>query len=174
MSEIKGRIGGNELVWNAPPKGQNGTAVVHIQGQSIEVRWRRDSSGLWLETPNGVSGFDFQREVSDEGLISFRVSQRGTPHAWAGLHFSRAGEDMAVAAQGAKKKGVRVRAQMPGKIIRISVTAGDNVEKDQSLAVMEAMKMENEIRATQSGVVSKVSVTAGQAVESGAELFVIG
>ena len=71
------------------------------------------------------------------------------------------------------KKSARVRAQMPGKILRISVKIGEVVEKGQTLMVMEAMKMENEIRATQSGLIDQVKVSEGQAVETGADLCTI-
>jgi 3-methylcrotonyl-CoA carboxylase alpha subunit len=86
----------------------------------------------------------------------------------------RAGEESAAAGAAAgPKKGVRVRAQMPGKIISISAKPGDVVEKEQPLLVMEAMKMENVIRAPQAGKIGQVKVTAGQAVETGADLCVI-
>jgi glutaconyl-CoA decarboxylase len=69
------------------------------------------------------------------------------------------------------KKGVKVKSQMPGKILRIHVKAGDAVKKGQSLLVMEAMKMENEIKSLQDGVIKEVKVTEGQAIETGAELI---
>ncbi|MFN7685823.1 MAG: biotin/lipoyl-containing protein, partial [Oligoflexia bacterium] len=69
---------------------------------------------------------------------------------------------------------VRVRAQMPGKIVKVMVAQGQTVEKDQILLVMEAMKMENPIKASQAGVVVKVTVTEGQAVETGADLMQLG
>ena len=71
------------------------------------------------------------------------------------------------------KKNLRVRAQMPGKILRLNLKAGDSVEKGQTILVMEAMKMENEIRAPHSGKVSHLKVSEGQAVETGADLCVI-
>ena len=72
------------------------------------------------------------------------------------------------------KKSMRVRAQMPGKIVRVLVKVGDEVAKDQPLLVMEAMKMENEIRATAPGRIETLKVSEGQAVESGADLILIG
>ena len=63
-----------------------------------------------------------------------------------------------------------VRAMMPGRIVRVSVAAGQNVRKGDPILVLEAMKMENEIQAAADGVVDGVFVEAGQTVESGAEL----
>ena len=135
--------------------------------------WRRDADGIWLELPDGLHGFDIQAEAGDEGRSVYQVNERSGENFWQGLSYLHAGEEQAAAGTSGAKKGVRVRAQMPGKILRINVKAGATVEKGQSLIVMEAMKMENEIRATQAGVVAQVKVTEGQAVETGADLCVL-
>jgi biotin carboxyl carrier protein len=67
----------------------------------------------------------------------------------------------------------RVTAPMPGKIVRVSATVGQEVEADECLVVMEAMKMENEIRSPRDGRVKDVVVKEGQAVESGALLILV-
>ena len=61
----------------------------------------------------------------------------------------------------------RIQAQMPGKVVRMLVEAGDTVDYDQGLLVVEAMKMQNEIRAPKGGTVKEIGVAAGQAVNSG-------
>ena len=61
-------------------------------------------------------------------------------------------------------------APMPGLIVRVNVSPGDQVQAGQGLVVMEAMKMENELRASGNGKVSAVRVTPGTAVEKGAVL----
>ena len=60
---------------------------------------------------------------------------------------------------------------MPGKIISISVKAGDTVEKGQPLLVMEAMKMEHTIAAPADGVVQELLYAPGDQVTEGAELL---
>lgn len=60
-----------------------------------------------------------------------------------------------------------VYSKMPGKITKITVKEGDEIEKGQGILVMEAMKMENEIKAQVSGKVKKVCIKEGQAVETG-------
>jgi 3-methylcrotonyl-CoA carboxylase alpha subunit len=64
-------------------------------------------------------------------------------------------------------------APMPGKIIAISVQAGDEVKKGQALLVMEAMKMEHTISAPADGVVREVFYAVGDQVAEGAELAAI-
>ena len=57
-----------------------------------------------------------------------------------------------------------VRAPMPGKIVRVEVEPGQEVEAGSPLVVMEAMKMENELDAERAGTVKDVSVEPGQTV----------
>ncbi|MFQ5513893.1 MAG: acetyl-CoA carboxylase biotin carboxyl carrier protein subunit [Myxococcota bacterium] len=66
-----------------------------------------------------------------------------------------------------------LRAQMPGKIVKILIGMGESVEVDQGLLIIEAMKMENELRSPIRGVVTEIAVSEGDAVEGGALLVVI-
>ena len=67
----------------------------------------------------------------------------------------------------------RVVAPMPGKIVRVLVSPGDEVRARQSLMVIEAMKMENELRAGRDGLVMEMHAREGQSVEAGGLLAVI-
>lgn len=67
-----------------------------------------------------------------------------------------------------------IRAQIPGRVVRVWVAAGDRVELGQRLLAIEAMKMENEVRATRAGVVEAVAVAVGETVELGDELITVG
>ena len=67
----------------------------------------------------------------------------------------------------------RVTAPMPGKVVRVLVKAGDEVQPRQGLVVVEAMKMENELRAARAGRVREVFVQEGQSVEAGTALVVV-
>ena len=66
-----------------------------------------------------------------------------------------------------------VTAIMPGKIIRVLVKEGDEVQEGDVVCVLEAMKMENELRASKSGVVKEVTVEPGSDVEMGEMLVVV-
>ncbi len=67
----------------------------------------------------------------------------------------------------------QIKAPMPGKIIRILVSPGDEVQEGQGLIIMEAMKMENELRAPRKGVVRDLRAQIGHSVESGTLLMVM-
>ena len=60
---------------------------------------------------------------------------------------------------------------MPGKIIKVLVKEGDQVEEGTPLLIMEAMKMENEMKASSAATIKKVLVGAGDNVETGATLI---
>ncbi|HEY7511984.1 MAG TPA: biotin/lipoyl-containing protein [Vicinamibacteria bacterium] len=68
---------------------------------------------------------------------------------------------------------LRLTAPMPGRLVRVLVEPGQQVEAGQGLVVMEAMKMENELRAVRAGRVAEVHARERQAVETGALLVVL-
>ena len=61
----------------------------------------------------------------------------------------------------------RIRAPMPGKIIKVMCGAGDKVVPGQTLIVMEAMKMEYSLKSSIVGKVATRPCTAGQQVSLG-------
>ncbi len=50
---------------------------------------------------------------------------------------------------------------MPGLIVKVNVSAGDEVQEGQALCTVEAMKMENILRAERKGKVAKVNAQPG-------------
>ena len=67
----------------------------------------------------------------------------------------------------------KVVAPMPGRVVRVLVSEGDEVEARQPVVVIEAMKMENELRAPAAGRVREVAASPGTSVEAGRVLVVI-
>ena len=66
---------------------------------------------------------------------------------------------------------VTLRAQIPGRVVRLWVAEGESVQAGQRLMAIEAMKMENELRAPRAGVVDGIRVEVGHRVERGEELL---
>ncbi len=62
---------------------------------------------------------------------------------------------------------------MPGRIISVSVNAGQQVTAGQAVLVMESMKMENTISATKDGTVTAVLVEEGDSVQHGQTMIEI-
>ena len=54
---------------------------------------------------------------------------------------------------------------MPGKVIKVNVKEGDDVNEGDILCVVEAMKMENNIKAMTNGKVAKIFVTENDKVD---------
>ena len=67
----------------------------------------------------------------------------------------------------------RVVAPMPGRVVRVLVSPGDEVAARQGVIVVEAMKMENELRSPKAGRVKEVQVAAGASVDAGRVLVVV-
>ena len=53
---------------------------------------------------------------------------------------------------------------MPGLIVKVEVSVGDEVQEGQSLCTVEAMKMENILRAERKSIVSRVYAAAGDSL----------
>jgi len=66
-----------------------------------------------------------------------------------------------------------VHAIIPGRVVSVSVAAGDAVVASQQLLVVEAMKMQNELRAPRDGTISMVGVAPGATIEIGDLLLVL-
>lgn len=64
-----------------------------------------------------------------------------------------------------------VTSPMPGRIVKVMVKEGDEVQLGDAVVVVEAMKMENELRAPRQASIAKVLVKEGDRVEGGAVLI---
>jgi len=56
---------------------------------------------------------------------------------------------------------------MPGIILEVNISAGDEVKKGDFICVLEAMKMENTLTAPRDGVIKSVNITKGETVDKG-------
>jgi biotin carboxyl carrier protein len=60
---------------------------------------------------------------------------------------------------------VTVAAPMPGRVVAIPVSVGDEVQRGQTVVVLEAMKMESSLATPHPGKVVEVLVSPGQTVQ---------
>jgi propionyl-CoA carboxylase alpha chain len=67
-------------------------------------------------------------------------------------------------AKRAVDSGKAVRCPMPGLVVAIAVSEGQEVKTGETLAVIEAMKMENVLRAERDGVVDKIRAKKGDSL----------
>jgi biotin carboxyl carrier protein len=118
---------------------------LRIGNRAYEVKSERVADELYL----WVGSAHFAAEVRDPRSLQSR---------------SRAADD-----HGPRK----IVAPMPGKVVRLLVRDGDQVEPGAGVVVVEAMKMQNEIKSPKKGTVQKILVSAGSAVNAGDVLAII-
>jgi biotin carboxyl carrier protein len=67
----------------------------------------------------------------------------------------------------------KLTAPMPGKVVRILLTEGAEVEAGTGILVVEAMKMQNEVKSPKKGKIQKMLVNEGAAVNAGDVLGIV-
>ena len=118
---------------------------LRIGNKAYEVKCERVSSEIHV----WVGSQRFAAEVRDPRSLRGRV---------------RAADD-----HGPKK----LTAPMPGKVVRILVGQGSEVEAGAGVLVVEAMKMQNEVKSPKKGAIQKILVTEGAAVNAGDVLAIV-
>lgn len=66
-----------------------------------------------------------------------------------------------------------IAAPIPGKVVKVFVENGEQVEAGQTVIIISAMKMESEFKAKKAGKILDVKVTEGQTVEARQPMIVI-
>ena len=123
------------------------TRKVIVDGEEFEVELEQDGD-MWTAT---VEGKTFEIQVPDAGPAPKQRRASG----------------------GKSKKSGKVTANIPGKVVTVEVTVGQEVEEGQVVMILEAMKMQNEIQAPVSGTVTEIHCEEGQSIEANVPLLVI-
>ena len=71
------------------------------------------------------------------------------------------------------KKGGKIVAPMPGKVISLLVNEGDTVRAGQDILILEAMKMENRIKSPVDGTVKLLKTAEGNSCNARELLMII-
>ena len=138
----------------APAKSSNGEYTVTVNGKAYGVKLSGNAAVV-----NGVS-----YPISVTEGIAAPAQAAPAPQA----------APAQAAPQTVVTGSENVSAPMPGLVLRIPVSVGQSVKKDEIVMVMEAMKMENEIYAPCDGVISSIAVSQGQQLQAGDLLLTIG
>jgi biotin carboxyl carrier protein len=118
---------------------------LRIGNQAYEVKYERVGG----ETHLGVGTERFRAEIRDPRSLRGRTGTRDD--------------------RGPRK----LTAPMPGKVVRILLSAGAEVEAGAGVLVVEAMKMQNEIKSPKKGKIQKILVGEGSAVKPGDVLAIV-
>ena len=150
-----------------------GAFLVTIDG----VERRIDAAAVDPSTFSLICLSDGRRTSQEIGLSETSLPGELAVHMPAGVVSARVITGASRFGRGAamaQAAGVQqVLAPMPGKVVKVLVTVGDQVKARQGLVVVEAMKMENELRSPKDGRVTRVLVTEGVSVEAGRPLVVV-
>lgn len=68
---------------------------------------------------------------------------------------------------------ISIKSPMPGLVVAVPVSEGQEVQAGQTILILESMKMQNELKAPRAGTVQRISASAGQTVEQGKLLITI-
>jgi biotin carboxyl carrier protein len=139
------RLDGREIQLDAVLMRQDVLSIL-MDGVSYEVKRERMPTDLHL----WVEGERYAAELHDPRSLRSRKAS--------------ATDD-----QGAKK----LKAPMPGKVVRLLVAEKTEVQAGQGVVVVEAMKMQNELKAPKTGIVQKILVAEGANVNAGDVLAVV-
>ncbi len=138
-----------------------GVKNVAVDGRAVPIDWVRISNGRYSLILDGRV-YDFIIDLTEDGCS---VAGRKGSHTLQVEDARRLGLSHKV--EGGQSGLQRLKAEMPGKVVRVLVKVGEAVDCDQGLLVLEAMKMQNEIRAPKKGIVRKIGVSPGVAVNTG-------
>jgi biotin carboxyl carrier protein len=114
---------------------------------------RSDGGGVRVEVVAGGWRFELEVEPASRAALRERATRRRAAVGSGGT--------------------TEVHAMIPGRVVAVSVAAGDAVTIGAQLLVVEAMKMQNEVPSPTAGVVELVQVGAGDTVELGDLLVVL-
>jgi biotin carboxyl carrier protein len=84
--------------------------------------------------------------------------------------FERLIKSMGLSVGGGQKMNL-IKAPMPGMVLDILVSVGQQLQKGDPLIILEAMKMENMIKSASEATVKRIYVNKGQAVDKGTLLI---
>ena len=140
-----------------------------LDGEAVEANWAKVAPGIYSII---IDSHSYEVLISSQPSPPTRqgpytVTVRGRSHLVQVRDPRRRRRTNALdAVEGPQE----ILAPMPGKVVKVLITEGQQVSSGDGLLVIEAMKMQNEIRASRTARVEKVHVTEGTGVEAGFRL----
>jgi len=143
--------------------------IASIDGRPYTLSLREVSANvlLLLDAANRV--YECRIDASPDGATSVHLGNRAYSFQLTDAKRLRRTATSTEAHGGQSK----IIAPMPGKIVRLLVEPGSQVEAGDALIVVEAMKMQNEMKAARAGRIAAVNTQAGATVSAGDVLIVI-
>ena len=129
----------------------NGEPVEPAEGDFVEAE-----PNIYSVLSNGES-YEVRIEGDQISIAGARLAfEIDDPRQWKGASHAAGSQGHA-----------SVTAAMPGKIVRVLVSVGQEVAAGQGLLVIEAMKMQNELKSPRNGRVTSLEIKQGESVVAG-------
>lgn len=132
------------------------------------VKWYDER--FFLIIHNGIKFYgELLSDHSESNELTIKINHRV-------FQLKRKGElDELIASLGMDKPKVKklnqLKSPMPGRVLKIFIQKGDEIDLNQNLLSLEAMKMENIIKAEGVGTVKEIKIQEGQVVDKGMVLI---
>ena len=149
---------------------EGGRVFAEVGGRRYELEARAVGEGEYLVVRDGRV-YDCRVSAEGGGRGAYEVSAHGRVYGVRltdPKHLRGAG-----VAHGSDAGRAQVTAPMPGKVVRVLVEVGQQVEAGQGVVVVEAMKMQNELKSPKGGTVAELRAEAGATVHAGDVLAII-
>jgi biotin carboxyl carrier protein len=159
---------------------------IYIDGKNYRLELNRPG-GRWTCRLDGRE-IEVDAVLPRPNVLSVRIGNKayevkcervaGDVHIWVGSQrFAAEVRDLrslrsrsrAADEHGPKK----LTAPMPGKVVRVLVSQGAEVEAGAGILVVEAMKMQNEVKSPKKGTIQKILVREGATVNVGEVLAIV-
>lgn len=148
-------------IWNL-----DGKDVVGSEGTLVQ--W--EDNRFFKLTYNGKTFHgELLEDQSEDNQLTIKVNQRV-------FTVKKRGElDELIAAMGLDVPKVRklkeLKAPMPGRIVQVAVSVGQELQLGDEILSLEAMKMENVLKAEGIGIVKTILVSKDEVVDKGSVLI---
>ncbi len=151
-----------------------------LELEKLEAGWQCRLDGTEVKVDAVLARRDVLSLLVDGK--AFEVKREQTPtdlHIWVGS--TRFGVELRDPRSLRARKGSmqdekgprKIVAPMPGRVVRLLVEEGAEVEAGRGIVVVEAMKMQNEIKSPKKGILKKIVAAAGAAVNAGDVLAIV-
>jgi biotin carboxyl carrier protein len=140
-----------------------------VDGRAYELDARPSPSGLLLTADGAVFDCRVEGEPTSGLPVDVFVGTQRFSITLIDPRGLRGAADAAAGADGV----ARIIAPMPGKVVRVLVELGSQIEAGAGVIVVEAMKMQNEMKSPKAGVVVALNVEVDATVNGGDVLAVI-
>ncbi|NRR29985.1 acetyl/propionyl/methylcrotonyl-CoA carboxylase subunit alpha [Oxalobacteraceae bacterium] len=118
------------------------------------------------------NGHELSIRLGDQAVHGTVLRDGELLHVFTGgRHYPLSFNDPMAHAGESEAEGGRLTAPMPGKVVAVLASKGQQVTKGDPLVIMEAMKMEHTIAAPHDGVVEDILYNVGDQVADGAPLL---